>query len=104
MSLTTPTTIRTLQSCAATRRRDSCRADIACGGPLLFVGLTVKPVGEPDAGERHVRFDERGWETEGCRMAEATAAILESTEGEASACPLACRLLGGLLQVEPIRR
>jgi hypothetical protein len=29
----------------------------------------VKPVGEPDAGDRHVRFDERGWETERCRMA-----------------------------------
>ena len=26
--------------------------------------LTVKPVGEPDAGNPHVRFDERGWETE----------------------------------------
>jgi len=24
----------------------------------------VKPVGKPDAGNRHVRFDERGWETE----------------------------------------
>src|SRR5215211_3320687 len=27
------------------------------------VCLAVKPVGEPDAGDRHVRFDERGWET-----------------------------------------
>src|SRR5438128_11308009 len=24
---------------------------------------TVKPVGKPDAGNPHVRFDERGWET-----------------------------------------
>jgi hypothetical protein len=24
---------------------------------------TMKPVGKPDAGNRHVRFDERGWET-----------------------------------------
>ena len=31
------------------------------------VCLAVKPVGEPDAGDRHVRFDERGWETERCR-------------------------------------
>jgi len=23
----------------------------------------VKPVGKPDAGNPHVRFDERGWET-----------------------------------------
>jgi len=26
----------------------------------------MKPVGEPDAGNPHVRFDERGWETERC--------------------------------------
>ena len=31
---------------------------------VLSVYLAVKPVGEPDAGDRHVRFDERGWETE----------------------------------------
>ena len=43
------------------------------------VCLAVKPVGEPDAGDRHVRFDERGWETERCRMAQATAPILDST-------------------------
>src|SRR3974390_1772436 len=42
--------------------------------------FTVKPVGEPDAGDRHVRFDERGWETGRCRMAQATAPILASTE------------------------
>jgi hypothetical protein len=23
----------------------------------------MKPVGKPDAGNRHIRFDERGWET-----------------------------------------
>src|SRR3954471_2704880 len=44
------------------------------------VCLTVKPIGEPDAGNPHVRFDERGWETERCRMAQATAPILDSTE------------------------
>jgi hypothetical protein len=31
--------------------------------------LTKKAPYEPDAGNRHVRFDERGWETERCRMA-----------------------------------
>ena len=46
---------------------------------LLPVCLTVKPVGKPDAGNRHVRFDERGWETERCRMAQATAPLLDST-------------------------
>ena len=47
---------------------------------LLSVCLTVKPVGEPDALIGHVRFDERGWETERCRMAQATAPILDSTQ------------------------
>jgi hypothetical protein len=41
--------------------------------------LTKKAPYEPDAGNRHVRFDERGWETERCRMAQATAPILDST-------------------------
>jgi hypothetical protein len=27
------------------------------------MSLAVNPVGEPDAGNPHVRFDERGWET-----------------------------------------
>ena len=49
---------------------------------LLSVYLAVKPVGEPDAGDRHVRFDERGWETERCRMAQATAPILDSTNSD----------------------
>jgi hypothetical protein len=47
----------------------------------------VKPVGEPDAGDRHVRFDERGWETARCRMAQATAPILDSTECDLWAAP-----------------
>jgi hypothetical protein len=46
---------------------------------LFSVYLAVKPVGKPDAGNRLVRFDERGWETERCRMAQATAPILDST-------------------------
>src|SRR5258708_2353365 len=46
---------------------------------------TVKPVGKPDAGNPHVRFDERGWET-GRRFASVLAPILDSTgKGEKSA-------------------
>src|SRR4029434_5129944 len=41
--------------------------------------LTKKAPYKPDAGNRHVRFDERGWETERRRMAQATAPILDST-------------------------
>ncbi len=35
--------------------------------------LTVKPVGEPDAGKPHVRFDEREVETEHGWASEAPA-------------------------------
>jgi hypothetical protein len=55
---------------------------------LLPVCLTVKPVGEPDALIGHVRFEERGWETGRCRMAQATAPILDSTEAADPECPL----------------
>src|SRR6266478_4938112 len=44
--------------------------------------LTKKAPYKPDALIGHVRFDERGWETERCRMAQATAPILDSTEHE----------------------
>jgi len=61
---------------------------------LLSVYLAVKPVGKPDAGNRLVRFDERGWETERCRMAQATAPILDSTIGDLPRCPLSRRYQG----------
>ena len=68
------------------------------------VGLVVKPVGKPDAGDPHVRFDEREEETEPWRglrhrhlakaagqqlfpTPSATASLLDSTEidtGEAA--------------------
>ena len=38
----------------------------------------MKPVGKPDAGNPHVRFAERGWET-GRRYASPPAPILDST-------------------------
>lgn len=42
------------------------------------VRLVTKPVGKPDAGKLHVRFDERGEETE--RNKRITAPLLDSTE------------------------
>ena len=36
---------------------------------VVAVGLAVKPVGKPDAGNPHVRFDERGRETGRCYRA-----------------------------------
>jgi hypothetical protein len=43
----------------------------------------VKPVGKPDAGNRHVRFDERGEETE--RLC-GNAPLLDSTTSTGIAC------------------
>ena len=62
---------------------------------LLPVCLTMKPVGEPDALIGHVRFDERGWETERCRMAQATAPILDSTDSDEPIIAGHVRSLGG---------
>src|SRR6266481_8386941 len=47
-------------------------------GPAA-VRYAMKPDGEPDAGNRHVRFDERGWKTERLAQPQATASILDST-------------------------
>src|SRR5207245_4401846 len=81
MSLQTPTVIRTLQRKLYRQAKESKPPRRGRLRPELFsVCLTVKPVGEPDAGDRHVRFDERGWETERRRMAQATAPVLDSTE------------------------
>src|SRR5438034_8029832 len=77
MSLRTPSKTGAARGCCVEgRRRVTHRADSV---GLLPVCLTMKPVGEPDALIGHVRFDERGWETERCRMAQATAPILDST-------------------------
>ena len=68
-SLKTPSTTGAAGDCCVEgRRRVTHRAE-AARGRLLSVYLAVKPVGEPDALIGHVRFDERGWETERCRMA-----------------------------------
>src|SRR5205809_6577748 len=81
MSLQTPTVIRTLQRKLYRQAKESKPPRRGRLRPELFsVCLTVKPVGEPDALIGHVRFDERGWETERCRMAQATAPILDSTD------------------------
>ena len=79
MSLHTPSTTGPIRDCCVVRRRSEiCRAKDA-RGLFLAVGPTVKPVGEPDAANRHVRFDERGGETERLPQAQATAPFLDST-------------------------
>ena len=47
--------------CNSSRTRRSVPPTPAPRGPVVC--LAVKPVGKPDAGNRLVRFDERGWET-----------------------------------------
>src|ERR1700693_162490 len=63
----------------STRNWACCAFVAGAKGP--DVCLTMKPVGKPGAGNPHVRFDERGGETERCRMAQATAPVLDSTQG-----------------------
>ena len=43
--------------------------------------LTVKPVGEPDAGNPHVRFDERGGKRGDVRVAPRPTPTLLKTKG-----------------------
>ena len=43
------------------------------------MGRTVTPVGKPDAGNQHVRFDERGRKTERTLQGSVTASVLDST-------------------------
>jgi hypothetical protein len=48
----------------------------------------MKPVGKPDAGNPHVRFDERGGETGRPDVLDAdTAPFLDSTRGFEAAVP-----------------
>jgi len=49
----------------------------------------MKPVGKPDAGNPHVRFDERGGETERIDDIEAdTAPFLDSTDAGSQAASI----------------
>jgi hypothetical protein len=82
MSLQTPTMIRVLQRKLCREAKEENTPHMTLTVSDSFVCLMVKPVGEPDAGNPHVRFDEQGWETERCRMAQATAPILDSTDWE----------------------
>jgi hypothetical protein len=91
MSLQTPTMIRVLQRelCREAKKRAR-----AAQMTLAVRALFRVPDGEPDAGNPHVRFDERGWETERCRMAQATAPILDSATAAVGGCPLFDRSRG----------
>jgi hypothetical protein len=89
MSLRTPLKDRThpLLLCREVKARSLPRRRRA--RPILSLCLAVKPVGKPDAGNPHVRFDEREWETEQLAMPQVTAPILDSTikdRGRATHC------------------
>src|SRR4029434_7233809 len=65
--LQTPTTIRASQWKLISQGEDTSRAGVSSLDTSIerptIVGLAVKPIGKPSAGNRHARFDERGWET-----------------------------------------
>ena len=58
------------------------------------IPLTKKAPYKPDALIGPVRFDERGWETERCRMAQATAPILDSTKADVTVALMNVRFQG----------
>src|SRR5258705_9385695 len=68
MSLQTPSTIRARQWKLLSQGEDTLRAGVSSRDTSIerptIEGLAVKPIGKPSAGNRHARFDERGWETE----------------------------------------
>src|ERR1700731_2637307 len=66
----------------STRNWACCAFVAGAKGP--DVSLTMKPVGKPDAGNPHVRFDERGGET-GLGYSAGTAPLLDSTDSRAQA-------------------
>src|SRR3954465_10573204 len=94
MSLRTPSKTGAVRDCCVEGRRRVITVQKPRAVGFLPVCLTMKPVGEPDALIGHVRFDERGWETERCRMAQATAPILDSTEAAARRVQNYVRFLG----------
>src|SRR5512142_1705633 len=66
-------------------RSDVAERALLWGEGLCLVCLMVKPVGKPDAGNPHVRFDERGRET-GPRSA-STRALPRLYSCTAPRCP-----------------
>src|SRR5713226_3817350 len=73
MSLETPIKIRKFQRQLYTKAKQEPSYRFYRGGDLR--GLCENSVGKPDAGNRHVRFDERGRET----GRTGTAPFLDST-------------------------
>jgi hypothetical protein len=59
--------------------RQGSRAHEPRANPRDIMGLAMKPVGKPDAGNPHVRFDERGRETARLAQPQVTAPFLDST-------------------------
>ena len=82
MSLETPLRFGSIGTSSVAKRR-CVRATVSSRDTSLnwpsTVCLAMKPVGKPDAGNSHVRFDERGGETGCCQEAQATAPLLDST-------------------------
>jgi hypothetical protein len=55
---------------------------------IVAVGLMMKPVGKPDAGNPHVRFDERGGETGSPNENRASPRLYKSRDASAISSPI----------------
>ncbi len=94
MSLRTPSKTGAVRDCCVEGRRRVITVQKPRAVGLLPVCLTVKPVGEPDALIGHVRFDERGWETERCRIGPSYRAHPRLYHRDVSPDGLVCPQLG----------
>src|SRR5712691_4829953 len=93
MSLRTPLKTGAVRDCCVEgQRRDAHRAEAACGWFARRV-----PCGETSrrAGNRHVRFDERGMGNGALARPQATAPILDSTDSAVTSHLPGTEAIGG---------
>src|SRR5215831_3627716 len=98
MSLTTPEKIRTLQRKLYCKAKAEPASASNARAERPVVCLAVKPAGKPDAGNRHVRFDERGLDT--TSESGPTAAVAHARPLRCSK-PMRCALRTGSLATSP---
>ena len=91
MSLQTPTSILARQWKLISQGEDTSRAGVSSLDTSIkrptIVGLVVKPIGKPSAGNRHARFDERcALQVRTTQPSEMAAATKPSEQSRTESC------------------